>query len=229
MNASAQLILPHCDGLRTSAEIAVLVGLSPRYVRRLMQAHDMPRLPEGGRVGEGNHQFQSGRRVDPDGYVLVTAPSDHPHARQRTNRKTKLMYEHRLVAEQSLGRYLRPEEVVDHKDGLHLHNAPTNLRVFASNAEHLRETLTGMCPSWSEAGYQNMLLRHRPDVALQRVDTHRQRKGTGVVRLRQILLAALTLGIDSPFLSGTSYHTTKAGIDMSSRSTIERALAGLSC
>ncbi|MFM6959567.1 MAG: HNH endonuclease [Schleiferiaceae bacterium] len=137
------------------------------------------------------------------------------------------MFEHRLVLEQKLGRPLLASERVDHIDGLTLHNSPDNLRLFQDNAQHLRETLAGKTPRWSEAGYQNMLLRHRPGASLGRVDTHRQRIASGAVRLRQILLLALRLGIDSPYLSGTHRHTTKAGIDMSSRPTIERALADL--
>ena len=228
MNRYLPKISALCDGVRTSVEIAQHVGLSPRYVRRIMKNHNLPRRKEGGGPGILNHQFQTGRRIDLDGYVLVTVPSDHPYARQRTKRATKLMYEHRWVMEQKLGRYLLPEEIVDHVDGLTLHNAPTNLRLFASNADHLRETLTGLAPQWSLAGKKNILERFAPPSDRQLVDTRRQHKKSGDVRLRQILLAALSLGIDSPYLLGTTHHTSKAQIDMSSHSTIERALAYLS-
>ena len=60
-----------------------------------------------------------------------------------------------------------------------------------------------------------------------RIDMYRQRKERGEIRLRQILLAALSLGIDSPYLLGTHHHLQKAGIDHSSRSNLERALADL--
>ncbi|WP_367401674.1 hypothetical protein [Fodinicurvata sediminis] len=43
----------------------------------------------------------------------------------------------------ALGRYLQPGEVVDHQDNHPRHNWPDNLRVYASNADHLRATLTG--------------------------------------------------------------------------------------
>ena len=219
------VLAPLCDGVRSSTEIAALVGLSPRYVRRLMLRHGLPTRNEGGGPGELNHQFAGGRRIDLDGYVLVTAPSDHPHARQRTNREGKLMYEHRLVAEQELGRYLTPKEVVDHRDGLTLHNAPTNLRVFPTNADHLRETLAGRVQHLSVSGKQNILERFVLPEDRERVDTYRQRREAGDVRLRQILLLALSLGIDSPYLCGTKGCLERAGIDLSSRSTIERALA----
>ena len=45
---------------------------------------------------------------------------------------------HRVVAEQILGRKLNPGEVVHHRDGNPYTNAPDNLYVFASNAEHVR-------------------------------------------------------------------------------------------
>jgi hypothetical protein len=137
------------------------------------------------------------------------------------------MFEHRYVLEQVLGRPLAIQERVDHVDGLTLHNHPDNLRLFASNADHLKATLTGRVPQWTEAGYENMKLRHRQPEALQRVDIHRQRTEAGATRLRQILLAALRLGTDSPYLSGTQHWLAKAGIDPSSRSTIEHALADL--
>jgi len=227
MNANTQKIVELSDGTRSSVEIAEIVGLTPRYVRKVMKRYDLPRLTEGAQPGKNNHQYVAGRRIDLDGYVLVTAPADHPYARQRTNRKTKLMYEHRLVMEQKLGRFLLPEEVVDHIDGLTLHNAPDNLRLFQTNSDHLTETLKGRAPNLSAAGRRNTGTRTDLGQEIQQVDTHSLRRKRGDVRLRQILLAALKLGTDSPFLSGTTHHTKKAGIDMSSRSTIERALADL--
>jgi hypothetical protein len=227
LNANTQQIVALADGHCSSTQIAELVGLSPRYVRKVLLRLDLPRLTEGAQLGETNHQYKSGRRVDLDGYVLVTAPKDHPYARQRTNRDTKLIYEHRLVLEQKLGRYLLPEEVVDHIDGLTLHNAPENLRLFASNADHLSATKAGCAPRLSAAGSRNTGIRTDLGKEIERVDMHAARRKRGDVRLRQILLAALSLGTDSPYLSGTLHHTKKAGIDMSSHSTIERALVDL--
>jgi hypothetical protein len=102
-----------------------------------------------------------------------------------------------------------------------------NLRLFASNADHLSATLSGIAPKISEAGRRNTGIRTDLGQAIVRVDMHDARRRRGDVRLRQILLAALQLGIDSPYLLGTSHHTKKAGIDLSSRSKIERALADL--
>jgi hypothetical protein len=215
------------DGHRSSTEIAEILGTNGRRVRKVLLRYDLPRLHCGAKFGERNHAFEEGRRINLGGYAQVTAPLGHPRAKIAKGKKTGWIYEHWIVMEKKLGRYLLPEEIVDHIDGLTLHNALDNLRLFASNAEHLRETLTGRDRYFSEQGRQNMLIRHRQPEALQRVDIHRQRKEAGAVRLRQILLTALQLGIDSSFLLGTRRHTRKAGIDMSSRSTIERALADL--
>lgn len=227
MNSNTRKIVELADGRRSSAEIAGLVGLSPRYVRKVLLRLDLPRLHEGARHGGQNHQFQSGRRIDLDGYVVVTAPEGHPHARKRAGRKASAILEHRLVLEQSLGRYLRPEEVVDHVDGLTLHNSPENLRLFSSNGEHLYQTTAGRPRLWTAAGYRNIGARTDLGTTIQRVDSYGQRRAAGDVRLLQILRAALQLGADSPYLSGTLHHTKKAGIDLSDRSTTERALADL--
>lgn len=220
-------IIAASDGIRTSVEIAALVGASPRYVRKVQLRKNLPRCAEGAQPGRKNHQFVSGRRIDLDGYVLVTAPAGHPYARKRKGRQSGLILEHRLVMERKLGRYLLPQEVVDHIDGLTLHNAPENLRLFASNNDHLGLTLSGRRPDWSEAGYQRMKIKRRQHASHEPVDMHHLRRARGDVRLRQILLAALKLGIDSPFLSGTRRHLQKARIDASSRPTIELALRDL--
>lgn len=227
MNENTKRIIELADGARTSAEIASAVGVCSRYVRKVIFRRNLPRPREGGQLGSRNHQFVCGRRVDLDGYVLVTVPSSHPLARQRTNRQTKLMYEHRLVMEERLGRHLLSSEVVDHVDGLTVHNAPSNLRLFSSNACHLRETLAGRKPQWSAAGLQNIRLKYHLPEGSVRIDTYSQRKALGEIRLQQILLAALSLGIDSPYLLGTHRHLEKARIAPLSRSTTERALAGL--
>jgi hypothetical protein len=70
--------------------------------------------------------------------VTVYCPL-HPHARKPRG----VVTEHRLVMEIVLGRYLDPEEVVDHRDSWPYHNWPSNLQLFASNADHLRSELAG--------------------------------------------------------------------------------------
>lgn len=227
MNANTRQIVALSDGCRSSVEIAKLLGLTPRYVRKVQRRLGLPTRPRGAQPGAANHQFVAGRRVDLDGYVLVTAPADHPYARYRPGRPSKVMFEHRLVTERTLGRYLLPTEVVDHIDGLTLHNAPENLRLFASNGEHLAYTRAGLPPQHSLAGHANVGARTDRGEVIVPVDTYRQRRASGDVRLRQILLTALSLGTDSPYLLGTHRHTTKAGIDLSDRSTIQRALADL--
>ena len=225
MNKRTEMITELSDGIRSSQEIADLVGCSSKAVRKTAKLYGLPRLKPGARVGAQNHEFVSGRRIDRDGYVLLTAPDDHPFARLRTNRKTKLILEHRLVMESELKRYLLPTEVVDHIDELTLHNAPSNLRIFAKNGDHLHETISGFPRRWSKAGHRNIGARTDLGTECQPVDTYQARLKSGDVRLLQILLAALKLGIDSPFLLGSHRHLEKAQIDYSVYSNLELALA----
>lgn len=216
------------DGVATAAQIAAELGCSEKYVQNIQRTHGMCRLRRGARNGELNSAYVGGRRVDHDGYVLVSVGVDHPYARHLDAKGYKVMYEHRLVVERNLGRHLLPSEIVDHVDGLHLHNHPSNLRLFQSNADHLKRTISGQRPEWSADGFSRMKTPPAQRVNLERIDTYRQRKRCGDVRLQQILLAAFSLGIDSPFLLGTLHHLDKAGIDYSSRQKIERALVDLS-
>ena len=224
MNPNVLKVKALADGQKSSIEIAEIVGLSPRYVRRICQENNFPRLPVGAKDGQLNHQYHCGRRISQDGYVLVTAPQSHPYARKRKNRAQKIILEHRLVMEKKLGRYLLPAEVVDHIDGLTLHNHPDNLRVFENNADHLRETITGKKKHWSPEGHLNIGTRSDRGKVYQPVDTYGRNKKSGDVRLRQILLAWLQLGKDSPYLLGTHRQLEKAQIDYSSRSNLEHAL-----
>lgn len=54
----------------------------------------------------------------------------------KTYTKLHSRHEHRIVAEQLLGRPLKKGEVVHHIDGDKRNNSPDNLMVFSSQAEH---------------------------------------------------------------------------------------------
>lgn len=58
---------------------------------------------------------------------------DHPNASVNG-----CIYEHVIVAEKLLGRKLKQKEVVHHIDGNKKNNAPENIMVFATNADHIR-------------------------------------------------------------------------------------------
>lgn len=132
-------------GVRASA-IARKYGCSRQTVLNRMSEAGIPPHPVGSCPGELNPSWKGGRYYDDDGYVLIYAPG-HPYAT-----KGGRVREHRLVAEQVLGRYLLPTEVVDHRDGVKDNNRPSNLRVFERNGEHLAVTLKGRCPKWTADG-----------------------------------------------------------------------------
>lgn len=86
--------------------------------------------PEG-RFGSEASNWKGGRHVaNQSGYIQVYCP-DHPRAS-----KAGYMMEHRLVAEQHLGRYLRSDEIVHHKDGNRANNDWANLSV-ATRSKHV--------------------------------------------------------------------------------------------
>lgn len=210
------------DGVRTSREIAEKLSVQPRHVRKIWERHNLPRPSEGAQKGERNHQYRSGRHIDLDGYVLCLAPQE-----QRRASNGSYASEHRLVMERTIGRRLRDGEVVDHIDGLTLHNHPDNLRLFETNSDHLRSTIQGKPHRVSKEGQRNIAERHRRSEDLEPVDTYRRNKERGDVRLRAILRAALSLGIDSPFLCGSHRWIERAGIDPMSRTSLEQGLRAL--
>lgn len=76
--------------------------------------------------GEKGSNYKGGRRKC-RGYVLLLA-TDHPSPRKVGGR---YMFEHRLVMEKMLGRYLMPHEEVHHKNGVRDDNRPENLELWA--------------------------------------------------------------------------------------------------
>lgn len=76
-------------------------------------------------------QFQTGRIINPQGYVRIYVPN-----------AKKRIFEHRLVMEKKIGRLLEKNELVHHINGIKDDNRPENLEVM------LRKTHCGKvkCP-----------------------------------------------------------------------------------
>jgi hypothetical protein len=136
---------------KCSREIGKILGRNPKVVQTWAKNNGMPRPKQGGAYGEWNGSYIGGFRIDKNGYREVLAPKGHPYAKQ-----SGYILEHRLVAEQLVGRYVQPNEVVHHKDGDRLNNTLENLQVFSSNAEHLKEELAGRVPNWSSEGIKRI-------------------------------------------------------------------------
>lgn len=224
MNQRQSNVAQYCDGVKTSKEIALLAGETHKYVQEVFLKFDLPRRKKGSAFGKLNGSYKYGRKIDRDGYVLVSAPAGHPNARLRSGRNTGLIYEHRLLMENYLGRYLTTHEIVDHIDGLRLHNSLDNLRLFENNSEHLKVTISNQIPNWSQAGRDRLLMPKNQRMSLQPINTYALKKKNGDARLIQILRLMLKLGKDSQYLLGTHHHLKKAGISDFSHSNLKHEL-----
>ena len=79
----------------------------------------------------------------PEGYIREYNPF-HPAASRRG-----LVLQHRLVVERKIGRILKPEEIVHHKNEKRDDNRPENLELFANHAEHMRHHHKGDAPCYN--------------------------------------------------------------------------------
>lgn len=81
------------------------------------------------RLGENNPWWKGGRRVSPQGYVLVWSRG-HP---SRPKKQSSYVPEQRLVMEEHLGRYLTKFESVHHINGVKDDNRVENLQLRVRN------------------------------------------------------------------------------------------------
>lgn len=141
-------------------EIAEVFGCHEEVIRMRLIGLGLDRLPAKARP-EKNYFWQGGYAVDEDGYILEHCP-DHPQATAGG-----YVRQHRLVMEKMLGRYLTPQEVVDHRNRDTSDNDPGNLELYRSNADHLAATLTGLKlpPEERERLKQEAVQRARQRVA----------------------------------------------------------------
>lgn len=122
----------------SDGEIARRLGVEATSIRYWRAQLALPPTREVGSCpGELHPRWKGGRLVDPDGYVLCWCP-DHPNARQNG-----YVLEHRLVMERVLGRLLRRDEIVHHRNGDRRDNAPANL-AHLGQSQHVAEHYADM-------------------------------------------------------------------------------------
>lgn len=181
----------HEDELMTAIEIGRVTGCGRRRIWKAIGEFGIPRRKRGPRSAMHHGSWSGGRTIDKDGYVLLYMPC-HPD-RDSHNR----VREHRLVMERYLGRRLSEEEVVDHRNGKKSDNRLSNLRLFPTNADHLRATLTGKTPKWSKEGRERTL------------EGARRPRGTRQEQLaRRLARDQMRKERDAPVSSEAHYHST---------------------
>lgn len=80
--------------------------------------------------GENNSNWGGGKSIHSEGYIFILV-KNHPNCTHRG-----YVFEHRLVMEKHLNRYLTKEEVVHHENEIKIDNNLKNLRLFKNQAEH---------------------------------------------------------------------------------------------
>lgn len=93
------------------------------------------RMKMAGRSGSKSSTWKGGKTIRRAGYVWISCP-DHPHKSY-----ANYVYEHRLVMERHIGRYLKKEEVVHHINKNTSDNSIDNLILFKNNSEHIKHHL----------------------------------------------------------------------------------------
>ena len=153
----------------TAVQIADELNVNQETVRKFARKRGL-KIERHNQQLENHPMWKGGTTLDRTGYILRRVTKDGPHGyliRAIAKRglagtdQTGYAPVHRIVMHDLLGRRLKKGEVVDHIDGDRTNNSSGNLRVFASNAEHLRVTLKGKVPRWTEDGWARMQASNR--------------------------------------------------------------------
>lgn len=87
------------------------------------------RCKKGLTYGENNPSFKGYRLKNHEGYIFLYLPN-HP------SRINNYIAEHRYIMEQHIGRYLKPTEIIHHKNGIKDDNRIENLHLCNNRKEH---------------------------------------------------------------------------------------------
>lgn len=120
-------------GKKKSPEHCKNIGLGHKGMKHSEETKERLRISttSKGWVGENHPSWKGGRTIDSNGYVWIYQP-DHPH----TISGKQYVFEHRLVMEKHLGRYLKPEEEVHHINGIKSDNRIENLELYETKSKH---------------------------------------------------------------------------------------------
>lgn len=110
--------------------------VSRRDVKRCMSCYAKymvihPPTPNGIGSGSNHPSWKGGKTKDGRGHIYIKSPN-HPFKNARG-----YVYEHRLIMEKRLGRYLRKNEIVHHKNGKEDDNRIENLEL-TNQSEHIK-------------------------------------------------------------------------------------------
>lgn len=83
------------------------------------------------KFGEDAQNWRGGK-IERNGYISIYKP-DHPQCS-----KQGYIFEHRLVVEGIIGRFLTKKEIVHHIDENKSNNNPANLMLFKNSSEHIK-------------------------------------------------------------------------------------------
>lgn len=83
-------------------------------------------------IREKNYFWKGGKFTNGKGYILIHSPQ-HPFRDCRN-----YVFEHRLIIEKYLKRYLKSKETIHHINGIKNNNCPENLMAFSSKSAHQR-------------------------------------------------------------------------------------------
>ena len=134
-----------------SHEIAQKLDMTPKKVQKIFRRYNFPDLHNFSQpLREERHGWKGGVKVV-KGYSYKRTPG-HPNA----SKYGSYVAVHRLVFEEHLGRFLRPDEVVHHIDGNPQNNNISNLELFENNGKHLKASLTGKPKNISPEGRERI-------------------------------------------------------------------------
>ena len=157
---------------KTAPQLADIFDVNTETIRKFARKRGLKILKHD-QTMENHPCWAGGLTKDRSGYLLkrVRLDSDHGYLIRAIAKRglagtdsTGYAPVHRIEMHNKLGRSLRKGEVVDHIDGDITNNHQDNLRVFESNAEHLRVTLKGKRPNWTPEGFARMTGRPKKNL-----------------------------------------------------------------
>lgn len=147
----------------TARQIAKMIGCKPCVVGENLRRHGIPIRSMSETQAIRWENYPSPRGPDHPSYKHGLNAGGYRQIYVGTYRNKKIRTEHRVVAEQCLGRPLTSTEVVHHRNEIKTDNRPINLWVFASQADHTNFHKNGTIPMNVIFPAAEITLRVAPD------------------------------------------------------------------